>query len=319
MRILLVALFLLMGCDFLTAQKIDNMASFRAIKSENYFRFNYDNDYFTATDRNYTQGYSFEFVAPIFKKNPINYLFINANKSELTHGLSLEHNGYTPKHLNREIIQYGDRPYAAVIMLKNFAIAVDTLRKARFVSALSVGVIGPAAFGKEMQVGIHQATKNVIPLGWHNQIKNDLALNYELGYEKQLLRYRDFFALHSNSNLKLGTFVSNASIGFNTVIGKINSPFTTVKNNNKFELYVYTQPIITVVGYDATMQGGLLNDKSPYTISDSKIERFTTQFNYGIVLQTRKMYFEYSRVILSREFNAGMQAEWGGVKLGVKF
>ena len=56
----------------LLAQKIENTASFRDIKASNYFRFNYDNDYFTGTDQNYTQGYNFELVAPIFKKNPIN-------------------------------------------------------------------------------------------------------------------------------------------------------------------------------------------------------------------------------------------------------
>tara|TARA_R110000868_G_scaffold77551_7_gene221901 strand:+ start:580 stop:783 length:204 start_codon:yes stop_codon:yes gene_type:complete len=49
-----------------TAQKIDNLVSFRDIKSTNYFRFNYDNDYFAASDKNYTQGYSFVLVSPFF-------------------------------------------------------------------------------------------------------------------------------------------------------------------------------------------------------------------------------------------------------------
>ena len=52
------------------AQKIDNMVSFRDIKSEYYFRINYDNDYFSATDKNYTQVYSFELATPSLSKNP---------------------------------------------------------------------------------------------------------------------------------------------------------------------------------------------------------------------------------------------------------
>ena len=39
--------------------------------------------------------------------------------------------------------------------------------------------------GKEMQVGIHEATGNVIPQGWRNQIKNDADVNYEIAYDKR--------------------------------------------------------------------------------------------------------------------------------------
>jgi len=42
-----------------------------------------------------------------------------------------------------------------------------------------------------MQIGIHEATGNKTPRGWGNQIKNDLVMNYEVGYEKQLLQYKD--------------------------------------------------------------------------------------------------------------------------------
>lgn len=68
-NILLKYLILLLTPAFLFAQKIDNMASFRDIKDVNYFRFNYDNDYFGSTDENYTQGYNFELVSPSFKKS----------------------------------------------------------------------------------------------------------------------------------------------------------------------------------------------------------------------------------------------------------
>ena len=61
----------------LSGQKIDNMASFRQITSDSYFRFNYENDYFNATDRDYTQGYSFELVTPWLAKNPANHLLVH--------------------------------------------------------------------------------------------------------------------------------------------------------------------------------------------------------------------------------------------------
>lgn len=294
------------------------MASFRDIKSNHYFRFNYDNDYFASTDKNYTQGYNFELVAPFLKKNPVNYLFLKPSNSEYKYGLSIEHIGYTPDNIKSTEIQYGDRPFAASIMIKSFTVATDTINNSRFVSSLNLGLIGPGAFGKEMQVAIHKATGNTIPGGWQNQIKNDLVLNYEVSYEKQLVRYKNLFSLASNTNLRLGTLFTNASIGLNATIGIINSPFTTVKNKNKFQLYIYSQPIVNAIGYDATLQGGLFNKESPYTISSNSINRLTAQFNYGIVLQTKTMYFEYSRTLLTREYNLGNSAECGGIKIGFK-
>lgn len=316
-NILFFYLFIILP-HFLLAQKIDNMASFRDIKSDNYFRFNYDNDYFASTDKNYTQGYNFELVAPFLQKNPVNYLFLKPTNSEYKYGLSIEHIGYTPDNIKSPDIQYGDRPFAASIMIKSFSIATDTLQKSRLVSSLNIGLIGPGAFGKEMQVAIHKATGNTIPEGWQNQIKNDLVFNYEVNHEKQLVRYKNLFSLVSNTNVRLGTLFTNASIGLNATLGIINSPFTSVKNKNKFLLYVYSQPIVNVIGYDATLQGGLLNKKSPYTISSNSINRLTAQFNYGIVLQTKALYFEYSRTLLTREYDLGNSAEWGGIKIGFK-
>lgn len=304
---------------FLSAQKIDNMASFRDIKDVNYFRFNYDNDYFGSTDENYTQGYNFELVSPSFKKNPVNYLFYKPKNSEFKYGLSLEHIGYTPYNIKSVEIQYGDRPFAAAIMLKSFSIATDTMQKSRFISSFNLGLIGPVAFGKEMQVAIHKATGNTIPGGWQNQIKNDIVLNYEVSYEKQLLLYRNLFSLQTNSTLRLGTLFTNASLGINTTIGIINSPFTSVKNKNKFQLYIYSQPLVTAVGYDATLQGGLFKTNSPYTLASEKVARFTAQINYGIVLQTKSLYFEYGLTHITREFENGPDVKYGGIKIGFKF
>ena len=73
-----------------------------------------------------------------------------------------------------------------------------------------------------------------------------------------------------------------------------------------------------VFGYDATLQGGLFNHKSVYTLNDSEIERFTLQNNFGLVLQYHALYLEYSRTILTREFSYGSSFKWGGIRIGFK-
>ncbi|MBC7522928.1 MAG: lipid A deacylase LpxR family protein [Flavobacterium sp.] len=305
---------------FIFSQKIENTASFRDIKTARYFRFNYDNDYFTGTDQNYTQGYSFEYVAPILKKNPLNYLLIKPQQNnELKFGLAIEHIGFTADNIKSEEIQFGDRPFAASIMLKSFVISTDTIQKSRLVSSLNLGLIGPGAFGKEMQVAIHKATGNTIPGGWQNQIKNDAVINYEINYEKQLLRFSNFFSISANSNAKIGTLFTNASIGLNTTVGLINNPFSSVKTKNKFEFYVFAQAFVSAIGYDATLQGGLFNKNSPYTINSTAIERFTAQTNYGFIIQSRSMYLEYYQTLQTREYETGKSYKWGGIKIGFKF
>lgn len=55
--------------SFILAQGIGNTASLRQINNSKYARFHYDNNYFTATDYYYTQGYQLEWGTPFFKKN----------------------------------------------------------------------------------------------------------------------------------------------------------------------------------------------------------------------------------------------------------
>lgn len=308
------------------AQKIDNTVSFRDIKSESYFRFSYDNDFFTATDQNYTQGYSFELVSPFFKKNPINYLFFKPSRTNWRgenkmskYGVSWEHIGFTPGSIGSAEIQGGDRPFASALMLKSFMTQTNIVTKSRFTSALNIGVLGPAAFGGEMQTTIHEWTGNTIPQGWRNQIQNHAVVNYEVGYEKQLLRLNNFFAIQSNTYVRLGTLFTDATIGGNFTIGLINAPFDKGRKN-KFQLYIYGQPLIKFVGYDATLQGSIFNkNKSPYTIPSSQLSRIRTEINYGIVMKVGGMYFEYSQAVQSKEFYGAAYYRWGGLKAGFIF
>ena len=195
------------------AQKIDNLISFREIGKEQYFRVNYDNDYFAATDENYTQGYYLEFFSPSFKKNPINKVLLKPIGFELKYGLGIEHIGFTPDNYELPDIQFGDRPFAAVLMFKSSVLAKNTDKKLRLHTSLNIGLLGPGAFGEEMQVGIHKATGNKTPRGWRHQIKNHFVLNYNISIEKQLLNFYDFISFQAQSNINIGTLFTNISVG----------------------------------------------------------------------------------------------------------
>ncbi len=300
-----------------TAQLIDNSSTFRNINRKSYFRFHYDNDYFTKTDEYYTQGITFEYVSPVIKRFPLTKLLWHPFKTSPLYGLSLNLFGYTPTTILSDTILFGDRPYNANISLKTFLIQVDDVHKQQLSAAISIGVMGPAALGFEIQDNIHRWLKNPRPHGWQYQTKNDIIVNYQLNYEKQLVSAGNNFLLNATGEARLGTLNDRLSGGINFMAGRFNKRFEQAgAKMKKAEYYFYTQARTNLVGYDASMQGGLFARNNPYVIAAADINRVTFQADAGIIVNFRKLYLSYTQSILTKEFRTGKSHRWGGVSVG---
>ena len=313
-------------CFSAMGQAVDNMASFRIIDADKYVRLHYENDYFTATDYYYTQGINLESVNPSYKKFPLNKILVTPKNSNHQYGISIEHNGYTPTSIESNTILYSDRPFAAALMLKTFSMSGDAQRHRRITSSFSVGVIGPAAGGYEMQKSIHAWIHGTEPLGWQYQIQNELVLNYEVGIEKNIMDVQNRLLINAGATAHAGTLNTKLSSGATIMYGKLNQRIISifggadkeVEKRGRVYFHLYAQPIINAVGYDATMQGGwLFSSTSPYTLTSSQVEHLTFQLNYGAVLSYHALYLEYFQTYLTREFDSGLQHRWGGIRVGV--
>lgn len=319
---IIILLYLLPAASF--AQAIDNAVAFRNIRSDRYFRIYYENDFFTGTDRDYTQGIYVEKVNPYFRKFILSRLLWRPRKGTEQYGLGIEQDVYTPNHLDVAGILYGDRPYAGSLFLKTFLTATDAERRQRVSTSLSTGLIGPDAGGEGMQKTIHHWINYITPLGWHNQIRNGLVLNYQVNYEKELFSTAHSLSFSSYGSVRLGTLSSKATTGFTFMAGNFYSPFTNNADQpgnagKKWEWYVYDQPLVNLVGYDATLQGGLFDHSSPYTIPASQIDRLTFQNKFGIVLILKKLYLEYFQTSLTKEFSTSVYHRTGGIQIGFGF
>lgn len=304
----------------LSAQAVDNNGLERNINKEGYVRFNYGNDFFTATDYYLTQTIFLELVHPGLRRFPLMQLLVQPAKYEMKYGLATEHNAYTPTDYVSSQILYGDRPFAATLSLKTFVIATDTDRKQRISSSLSTGIIGPGAGGGEMQTYIHEHTPNAIPHGWHNQIANDVVLNYQVAYEKQLLALSDYMNIAASGMARVGTLSDKANIGLTLMAGVLNNPFQSINiKGRRLQLYVYDHPEVNAVAYDATLQGGAFNRNSAYTIAGADVTRVVFRNNWGVVLQWHKLYLEYYQSYMTKEFRTGMDMHNGGIQIGVGF
>ncbi len=300
------------------AQVIDNTLSYKNINSDRYFRLNYENDFFAATDKYYTQGIHLELVAPWVANFPLSKLLVHPRYSYIRYGIGLEHEGYTPTSISDPNKRIGDRPYAGCFFLKTFSIAIDSVHRQRFSTAINTGVIGQAAGGMEMQTAIHRWLNNITPHGWPNQIHNDAIVNYQVDYEKQLVHAGKIFSLDAEGMARAGTLSDKAGIGTTLMFGYFDSPFSGAQaSGSNFRIYAYEHPGFNFIGYDATMQGGLFDRTSPYTIPSGDIERVTFENRFGFVVVYRRLYLEYFQSYLSSEFKTGDYHVWGGVQIAV--
>jgi hypothetical protein len=196
-------------------------------------------------------------------------------------------------------------------------IQADEENQQQIATAFTVGVMGPAALGYEIQYNIHHWLKNPLPHGWEYQTRNDIIINYQLNYEKQLLAAGNYFLLNTAAELRLGTLDTRLGAGFNLMAGRFNKRFSkATAKKRKAEYYFYTQSRAQLVGYDASMQGGLFNRNSPYVIPAADISRFTFQADAGVIVNFRKLFLSYTQSILTKEFRTGKYHRWGGISVG---
>ena len=308
-------------CVAAHAQVIDNTTTFRTINSDKYRSFHYDNDFFGNADYYYTQGINAEYVHPKLKALPFTFLLIKLYNSNLKYGIGVDLYGYTPTSIRSDSILHFNRPYAGAISAKQFLIAVDTIHHGKIVSSFTIGVIGPAALGNEIQTTIHRTLGKQLPNGWKYQVKNDLIINYTAAYEKRLVQWKNNFLLNAKGEVRAGTINTKANTALNFMAGHFKDPYQSssyqLLHKKKFSYYLFGQSEINFVGYDASLQGGLLNKKSVYTIAANQLKRITYQQTAGIAFSINNVYLSYYKSWLTSEFAGGKRHAWGGIGVGV--
>lgn len=300
------------------AQEINTSPACMNICSDNYIRLTVDNDYFTGSDDQYSEGVGFEMVMPWIKKLPVSVLLLHPRFADQRYGLAIEQAGYTPYDLQNEGMPVNDRPFAATLYLKSFVISNDPVGRQRTYSALSTGIIGPDAVGAQLQENVHVITNNTWPPGWRYQLHNNLLLNYEAGYEKELYAYPGHLGFSVACHGRAGTFSDLAGAGFRLMAGRFQSPFVNERMpGSSIQAYLFENPEISFVAYDATLQGGAFDGRSPYVLTASEVSRVVLENQAGAVFCANNVYLEYSEHFASARFSGGPQHLYGSIRLGI--
>jgi lipid A 3-O-deacylase len=133
-----------------------------------------------------------------------------------------------------------------------------------------VGIIGPGAYGKEVQDYVHDNFGFYHPTGWQYQIQNEAQLNLSAEYNRLLVR-GGWIDVSLTSYAHFGNGFTGAGAGpmlrlgsFNQLFNSVSTQSTAIKNQtitplHAHEIFFYYKPQFNYVAYDATIQGGLFS------------------------------------------------------------
>lgn len=312
-KLILICMFF---STLLLSQSIDSSAIPK--KLESYIGLKYDNDFFSATDRYYTQGIQLSIINQMIKYSPISYALIRLNKKALNYyGLHFEQDCFTPKSIRYDTLNYLERPFAATFFVSHTLNSLNSEMKIALQTQLDLGVIGPCAMCEEEQKAIHRSLVNIQPLGWENQLKADYIINYRVKFEKGFFNKKKREII-GNATFRVGTLYTDVSVGLTGRMGFFSSYFNNlgmdkyaVERKSNFQFYGILKGNVKAVVYNATLQGGMFNDASVYTISDNRITRVVVEGMAGLVFTYKRIGLEYSKFYLSPEFKEGLEHHWG--------
>ncbi len=286
----------------------------------------FDNDIFNNTDYYYTNGVQIELVIPLAKRSSLSNLLIGLRGSQIDlYGFSIKQNIYTPTNPDIEEISLDDRPFSAFLTIGQFRESYNLKKNISIKSSVNFGVIGPASMGGIVQSSIH----NIEPIGWDNQIKNNIVIDYSLKLEKGVVS-TPHIELNVTAGGNFGTVFNKIASGLYFRAGSFVPVFKGLATNiyrsslrqpvkSPFQYWFFLSAETNLVLYDATLQGGIFNTNNPYTVQTSNINRLVANVSVGFAVYYKKAGIELQNFYLSPEFKNGYDFRWGRIKFIYQF
>lgn len=288
-----------------------------------------ENDSFFGTDRYYTQGMRLQYLhrpnqLPNWAGKALtNFMTLGMNVENTRMGGSLGQELYTPSNLRRATPILTDRPYAgwlhgSLIFRRAGQFEPIPQLEVQDEFEVAVGVVGPNAFGEEVQTWWHRTAGYTIPRGWDNQLPNEPQFQmyynraFRIGFEN-----KNFWGVEFIPNMKLavGTVMDSIEFGmtmragFNLPKDFVRSPlesFSTHPSDNPpaWAAYVFAGVDGRAVAHNMFLDGA--NWHSSQSIDK---ENFVADFRAGGAVRYKMMEFVLSAVHRTREFKGQVADE----------
>jgi lipid A 3-O-deacylase len=292
------------------------------LRPERSVAYTFANDAPFRTDYYFTQGMSLTVVLPAFQRLPTRHLLLREGLGTSRYGIRVRYDGFTPLRIQDPFIRLTDRPYASYIYATLFHSRNSPTDRARLTTGLQMGVIGPAVGAKGFQTAVHRWIDAPTPRGWDFQIRNDVVLGYEIGGEWELLTAGRGLEIIGTGRAALSTLRTVAGAGAIVRAGLFDPYFSSLlgvtadgrdTGHRAVQLYAEARAEAQAVGYDATMQGGLFNRTSPYTLPASAVRRGVVMGSTALVLGIKGVAVRGSATWVTPEIQGGRSHAWGQI------
>lgn len=186
-----------------------------------------ENDWFTGSDRDYTNGLRLEYVSAADHVNPWlrrladAHPLIELDGSELRQGFALSHTIYTPEDITLADPPPDSHPYAGYLGLTGFATARSG--NVERTAIIEIGLVGPGAGGKFVQQNWHRLLDGEIPQGWDTQLNDEIVFSLS-GQRLHRVQGPSIFGVETDAvvhaGASLGTLRTDISGGATLRIGR---------------------------------------------------------------------------------------------------
>lgn len=300
-----------------------------------------ENDMLSHTDRYYTNGIKLGVGIPFdLLQLPATELLEQlapAGGGAIHLGLFLGQNVYTPRSIKISAPQPFDRPWAAWLYLGGVAQRakdnrLDTVE-------IDLGMVGPAALGRQVQSNWHRLIGSPQPMGWDNQLPNEPAfLASYLAKSKYALARLARLELEAipHGGATVGTVMTLARVGGTVRLGRYMTGFgpDTIEpggamlqnlrrdiepgRGHKLEWYVFAGVDHRLIAHNIFLDGTVFRD-SPGVRHRPHVYDVTLGFS----LRIDPVRLSVTRVRRSEEFftpaSTGGRQTFDSINLGIEF
>jgi len=304
------------------------------------FTFQFENDFFSRTDRHFTHGTKLSYVtaerAPeehdlIAEAAAYVPFFPDGARARATYALG--QNMYTPADITQEALLVDDRPYAGWLYAAFGLVAEDPEARRIDNLEIDIGVVGPWSKADSTQKQWHRWFGFEDPKGWDNQLENEPgimvlferqqrafdALQLPMGIEAELL---PSFGFAAGNVMTYGSLGATVRIGDDLSVDygppRIRPSLPTggfLRRAQGFNWYLFASVGARAVAHNIFLDGNTFSDSHSV---DKKL--LVGDLQAGLALQYDGWRVAYTHILRTKEFDGQDTPDrFGALSLSYQF
>lgn len=284
-----------------------------------------ENDFFFFEDYYYTAGQDAVYRRLARPSSRVHRFFGKSDTAKVILAYKAGFKIFNPYDIDAVKTGGMDRPYAGWTYV---SAGVSNFRKASSGNyfGAELGIVGPASGMEKLQLWWHKVTNYDPPMGWSQQIRNELVFN--AGYS----RYQQFILAEdadivTQSSVQLGTGSNKISqditlrlVSFNSIN---NSVFTQSRlsagptDGEKTEVFIFVGGGLDYVLSNIFLEGSVF--KGHPSVYEVPALPWVARRNIGIMGSTRKVSWGATFTHLTKEVSSGHHHDYLSLRLAFRF